>query len=269
MKHLRQLSAAILAAACSMSAWAWGQKGHDTVAYIAECHLTPATADSVSALLDGRSPVYWANWLDNASHTPDYAYTKTWHYKNINEDVKYEDAPLNEQGDVVTAAREQIALLTDPVSTRSQKVLALKILVHLIGDMHQPMHMGRLTDLGGNKRPVRYFDRQSNLHSIWDTALLNSAHAWSYTEWQQQIDRLNTEDAAIEAAGNIDDWARQTHKIATRVYNYFPENAKVSYNEIAAWTPVIEQQLLRGGLRLARILNAVFDPASQDDTKAF
>ena len=268
MKHIRTIFAAALAI-CTFSAWGWGQKGHDTVAYIAECHLTPAAADSVSALLDGHSPVYWANWLDNASHTPDYAYTKTWHYKNINEDVKYEDAPLNEKGDVVTAVREQISLLTDPKSTRDQKTLALKILIHTVGDMHQPMHMGRLTDLGGNKRTVRYFDRNTNLHSIWDTALLNSAHAWSYTEWQQQIDRLNAEAEAAEAAGNVDDWAKQTHAIATRVYNYFPENAKVSYNEIAAWTPVIEQQLLRGGLRLARVLNAIFDPASQEDTKAF
>ena len=53
--------------------------GHDTVAYIAEKHLSEAAADSVASLLDGKSPVYWANWLDNASHTPDYAYTKTWH----------------------------------------------------------------------------------------------------------------------------------------------------------------------------------------------
>ena len=79
---------------CAFASFAWSQKGHDTVAYIAECHLSQAAADSVAAILEGKSPVYWANWLDNASHTPDYAYTKTWHYKNINEGVDYADAQI-------------------------------------------------------------------------------------------------------------------------------------------------------------------------------
>lgn len=268
MKTLK-LAALAIFGACAILASAWSQKGHDTVAYIAECHLTPAAADSVASLLDGRSPVYWANWLDNASHTPTYAYTKTWHYKNIDEGVAYDDAPLNPQGDVVTAIREQVALLSDTLSTRDQKVLALKILIHLVGDMHQPMHMGHLSDLGGNRTKVRFFERDTNLHSIWDGSLMNSGHAWSYTEWQQQLDRLGAEAEAAETAGNVDDWARQTFDIATRVYDYFPVGTKVSYNQIAAWTPVIELQLLRGGLRLARILNAVCDPASTDDPAKF
>ena len=117
----------------------------------AEKHLSAAAADSVATILDGKSPVYWANWLDNASHTPDYAYTKTWHYKNIDAGVKYQDAPLNPKGDVVTAIREQIAILRSPKSTKEQKALALKILIHTTGDMHQPMHMGHLSDLGGNE----------------------------------------------------------------------------------------------------------------------
>ncbi len=259
----------VLSVLTALQAAAWSQKGHDTVAYIAECHFTPATADSVAYILDGKSPVYWANWLDNASHTPPYAYTKTWHYKNIDEGVAYEDAPLNPKGDVVTAIREQIAILADSVSTKGQKELAMKILIHCVGDMHQPMHMGHLSDQGGNRTKVRYFDRDTNLHSIWDGSLMNSGHAWTYTEWQHQLDRLPAGQEAAETAGNVDDWARQTYDIATRVYDYFPQGAKVSYNEIAAWTPTIEQQLLRGGLRLARILNAIFDPESADDPAGF
>ena len=253
----------------ALTASAWSQKGHDTVAYIAECHLTPQAADSVYSILDGKSPVYWANWLDNASHTPDYAYTKTWHYKNIDADQKYDDVPAFATGDVVTATREQIAILTSPKSTKAQKALALKILIHIVGDMHQPMHMGRATDRGGNKHQLQYFGRGTNLHSIWDSSLVNSAHDWTYTEWQRQIDRLNEAQAKAEAAGNIDDWARQTHAITERVYTYFPIGSKVSYNAVSAWTPVIEQQLLRGGLRLARILNAIYSPSAEDDTSKF
>lgn len=259
----------ILLLTATLNAAAWSHKGHDTVAYIAECHFTPATADSVAALLDGRSPVYWANWLDNASYTPTYGYTKTWHYKNIDEDVKYSDAPINPKGDVVTASREQIAILADPKSTKDQKSLALKILVHLLGDMHQPMHLGHLTDRGGNSVKVKFFDNNTNLHSIWDGALMNAAHAWSYTEWQQQLDRLSAAQEQEIVAGNIDDWAAQTHAIATRVYDYFPAGSKASYNQIAAWTGTIENQLLRGGLRLAYVLNAIFDPDSKKNVAEF
>lgn len=266
---MKKILALSILATSALSAFAWSQKGHDSVAYIAEQHFTQATADSVANLLDGRSPVYWANWLDNASHTPEYAYTKTWHYKNINEGVEYENAELNPKGDVVTATREMIATLSDSTATRAQKVLALKIIVHLIGDMHQPMHMGRATDLGGNKRKVRFFDRDANLHSIWDGSIMNSGHSWSYTEWQQQLDRLSPEAQAETAAGNIDDWAKETYLIADRVYDYFPEGTKVSYNQIAAWTPVIEQQIMRGGLRLARVLNAIFDPESSENPANF
>ncbi|MCH5221497.1 MAG: S1/P1 nuclease [Muribaculaceae bacterium] len=266
---MKKLALLLLAGATALTTFAWGQKGHDVVAYIAECHLTQAAADSVAAIFNGRSAVYWSNWLDNASHTPEYAYTKSWHYKNINEDVAYADAPLNPEGDVVRAIREQIALLSDVKSTKGQKELALKILIHCVGDMHQPMHMGRLSDRGGNNHKLKYFDHDSNLHSIWDGSLLNSGHAWSYTEWQNQIDRLGEIDEAMEAMGNVDDWAQQTHTIAIRVYNYFPQGMKVSYDQIAAWTPVIEQQLLRGGLRLARILNAIFDPESKDNPADF
>ena len=252
---------AMLACAAATSALAWSQKGHDTVAYIAENHFTPATADSVASLLDGMSPVYWANWLDNASHTPEYEYTKTWHYKNIDEGIPYEDAPLNEKGDVVRAVRNQIIILSDASAPRADKVLALKILIHCVGDMHQPMHMGRLSDLGGNRTKVRFFNRDANLHSIWDGSIMNSGHAWTYTEWQKQLDRLKPAQEAAEIKGNIDDWAKQTHEIAKRVYELTPAGSNLSYDEVALWTPVIEQQVLRGGLRLAHILNTIFDPS--------
>ncbi|MDE6782391.1 MAG: S1/P1 Nuclease, partial [Paramuribaculum sp.] len=88
---MKRFSFSLITLAVALSSWAWSQKGHDVTAYIAEKHLTPATAAAVDSILDGMSMVYWANWLDNASHTPEYAYTKTWHYKNVNEGVRYEE----------------------------------------------------------------------------------------------------------------------------------------------------------------------------------
>ena len=126
----------------SLVAFGWGQKGHDTVAFIAENHLTDATKAALDSLLDGKSPVYWANWLDNASHTPEYAYTKTWHYKNVDADRTYDDMPPNPAGDAILAIKSQIETLKNPATNKAEAALALKILIHVVGDMHQPMHMG-------------------------------------------------------------------------------------------------------------------------------
>lgn len=245
----------------SITAFGWGQKGHDTVTFIAEQHMTPATKAAVDSILDGKSIVYWANWLDNASHTPEYAYSKTWHYKNVDADRTYDDMPANPAGDAVTAIKSQLEILGNPATSKADAQLAMKILVHVVGDLHQPMHMGHATDLGGNRTKVKYFNRDTNLHSIWDTNLVESAHKWSYTEWQQQIDRLNEAEEALVVQGSVDDWAREVIAITRDVYNFFQPGINVSYNQVAYWTPTIEQQLLRGGLRLAHLLNTLYDPA--------
>lgn len=241
-----------------LTASAWGQKGHDVTAFIAEQHLTTTARLKVAELLKGRSMVYWSNWLDNASHTPDYEYTKTWHYKNIDADQTYEDCTLNPKGDVVSALKTQIEVLADSTAKDEQKSLALKIVIHLMGDLHQPMHMGHLSDKGGNSVKLDYFGRENNLHSIWDTQLVESAHKWSYSEWQYNLDRITTETESRIMQGDIDEWAKQTYLLATNIYNYFKPGIRVSYDDVARWAPVIERQFLLGGVRLAAVLNEVF-----------
>ncbi|MDE5607325.1 MAG: S1/P1 nuclease [Muribaculaceae bacterium] len=242
------------------SVFAWGQKGHDVTAYIAEQHLTPATRAAVDSLLQGKSMVYWANWLDNASHTRPYAYTKTWHYKNIDAGERYEEAQANPAGDAVLAIKAQLETLQDPHKSFDDKQLAMKILVHVVGDIHQPMHMGHATDLGGNRVKVKFFGRDNNLHAVWDSNIVDSGHKWGFTEWQMMIDRATPEQEAAIISGSIDDWAKQSVAIAAQIYEETPEGTNLSYNEVARWTPVIEDQLLNGGLRLAHLLNTLFDP---------
>lgn len=245
----------------ALMAYGWGQKGHDTTAFIAENHLTPITRAVIDDLLDGKSIVYYANWLDNASHTPEYAYSKTWHYKNIDEDQTFETAPLLESGDVVRAIYEQCAILEDPEAAREDKQLALKIVVHLLGDIHQPMHLGHASDLGGNRHIVKYFGRDSNLHSVWDSSVPESGHKWTYTEWQQQIDRVPREtEIEILKEGTPEKWAKESYLISKDLYDKTPQDMNISYDYIAEWTPVVEDQFLKGGLRLADLLNSIFDP---------
>ena len=249
---------------CSLSAFGWGQKGHDVTVFIAENHLTPVAEAKITELLDGKSMVYWANWLDNASHTPEYAYTKTWHYKNIDDGVNYEEAPLHPDGDVVRAIYDQVSTLQNPYASKEEQQLALKILVHVMGDIHQPMHMGHASDLGGNRWIVNYFGRDSNLHSVWDSSVPESAHKWTYTEWNNQINRATPEEAVVILSnGTPEKWGQETFEICKEVYAKTPEGTKISYDYVSDWTPVVENQFLKGGLRLADILNSIYDPSYQ------
>ena len=257
MKHLRKTILFFFAFTALLS-WGWSQKGHDVTACIAEHHLTPEAKAAVDSLFEGKSMIYWANWLDNASHTPEYAYTKTWHYKNVNDGVRYEEMAPNPAGDAVTAIKSRIEILSDPKASFADKQLALKILVHVMGDLHQPMHLGHATDLGGNRVKVKFFGQDRNLHGIWDGNIVESGHKWSYNEWQEQLDRVSPEAEAAYVQGSIDDWAKQSVAIASEIYDAMPAGTNISYNEVARWTPIIENQLLAAGLRLAHVLNGIF-----------
>lgn len=252
----------------SIPVFGWGQKGHDTTAAIAERNLTQTARDAIDSLLNGRSIVYWANWLDNASHTPEYAYTKTWHYKNVDAGVEFDEAPLLDSGDIVRALDAMIGVLQKADSSQEDRQLALKIIVHLLGDIHQPMHLGHASDRGANQIEVKFFDRVTNLHSVWDSSLPEAAHKWSYTEWVDQLDRATPAMKDEILYGTPADWARETFDICSRVYDTTPAGTIISYDYIAKWTPIVETQFLKGGLRLADILNSIFDPAYSSRTRA-
>ncbi|MCM1004980.1 MAG: S1/P1 nuclease [Prevotella sp.] len=258
MKKIQTLVAAVCAVIFTLPAFGWGQKGHDTVVHIAERHLTPRTAAAIDSLLKGQSLVYWANWLDNASHTPEYDYSRTWHYKNIDADETYDKSFVNPKGDILRAIDEQSAKLG---KGDENEALALKMVIHLMGDLHQPMHMGRYKDRGGNNHNIKFFERDTNLHSVWDTNLVETGHKWSYSEWAEQIDRAPEDLQSLLIEGTVTDWGRETYEIAKEIYSTTPEGTVVSYDYIANWMPVIEQQFLKGGLRLAHILNSAYDPA--------
>lgn len=263
MKRILTFTAAV--AMIVPSLFAWGQKGHDVVAEIARRHLTPVTRATLDSLLQNRSIVYWSNWMDNASHTPKFDYSKTWHYKNVDADKTYDSMPEHSKGNVVTALVRQTGILVDPSQTVTERDVALKMVIHLVGDIHQPMHLGHETDLGGNKWKVKFFDTDTQLHGVWDSRLLEAGHKWSYSEWADQIDILPLEKESAWIAGSFDDWGRETYTIASMIYDATPQGSKISYDYIADWTPIVEMQLLKGGLRLAHLLNTIYDPDYNSD----
>lgn len=238
---------------------AWGQKGHDVVAYIAEKHLSKRTLKRVTEVLDGNSLVYVANWMDNASHTDEYAYTKTWHYVNVNPDEgSYNNSTKSTSGDVVTAINGIVDRIKSGTLTAEQERAELMMLIHLVGDMHCPMHAGMKSDRGGNGTKVKYFGKQRNLHSVWDSEIVESAHRWSYSEWQQQVDRASRKEQKAIAQGCPNDWIEETVLLARDIYATSSTGENLSYDYVAHYAPVVEQQLLKGGIRLAKILEELY-----------
>ena len=121
------------------------------------------------------------------------------------------------------------------------------------------MHAGHLSDLGGNKVIVKYFNNKIKLHTLWDTNLIEDCHRWSYTEWQQQLDKhCPAERKAEIAQGTPADWLEESHALATNIYTASPNGAKLWYYYINYYTPRIEERILAGGLRLAMLLNEIY-----------
>ena len=256
---MRRVVLAILIALVPAIAFAWGPKGHDTVAYIAEKHLSKKTLKKVTEVLDGHSLVYVANWMDNASHTDEYAYTKTWHYVNVDaNEESYAASAKETKGDVVTAINDIITALKSGELTPEEEQANLMRLIHLVGDMHCPMHAGRKSDRGGNGTQVRYFGSQKKLHSVWDSEVVESAHRWSYTEWQCQVDRATPKEVKAMAQGTPNDWIEETVVLARDIYDNSPSGVNLSYDYVAKYAPIIEQQFLKGGIRLAKLLEEIY-----------
>lgn len=256
---MRRLVLFFLAITTAYSASAWGPKGHDIVAYIAEQHLSKCAKRNIEQILGGHSMVYVSNWLDNASHTPQYAHTKTWHYCNVDPDEEsYFNSEKCSTGDVVVAIDNIISRLHQGGLSLEEERVELMMLIHLIGDMHCPMHAGRKQDRGGNGTMVKFFGKKSNLHSVWDSDLLESTHRWSYTEWQKQIDRVSRKEQKRITQGSTVDWIEESVQLAHDVYENTPAGINISYDYINHYAPAIEQQLLKGGLRLAAILNRLY-----------
>ena len=203
--------------------------------------------------------VYVANWMDNASHGDEYAYTKTWHYVNVDPlEVDYASSAKEAKGDVVSAVNTIVERLKSGELSEVGERAELMMLIHLIGDMHCPMHAGYKSDRGGNGTQVKYFGKSKNLHSVWDSEIVESAHRWSYSEWQDNIDRANRKEQKRLSQGTPNEWIEETVVLARDVYEYSTTGENLSYDYVAHYAPVIEQQLLKGGLRLAKILDEIY-----------
>ena len=266
MKKIILMISVMVAAFASQTAFAWGPKGHDVVAAIAEQNLTKKAKKALDEILDGKSIVYYSSWMDNIQNSPNwkggYDKTKTWHYANVDQGHTYQSMPKNEKGDVVTALTKLVWELTENEANLNDSLKAdyVKMIIHMVGDLHCPMHAGRLSDRGGNSVRVKWFGQNSSLHSIWDSKMIDSARKWSYTEWVNHLDRKDAKFKKSIVQGTYEDWFNETVKNAAEIYDYVERNAEqnFSYQFVYDFSPMLEESLILGGYRLAYVLNTIF-----------
>jgi len=244
----------------AVPAWGWGNTGHRVIAQIAENHLRPEAAQAVRELLGSDSLAAVSSWADEARSTEQWQYTAPWHYVNFKpNEHDYNAIEKNPDGDVVTGTRWSEKILADPSSSREDKIIALKFLVHFIGDLHQPMHTGRLSDRGGNEITVHWMGRTTNLHSLWDSGLIDLENI-SFTEWVRFLDHPTDNQIAEWQSGDVVDWVNETREIVDGCYD-FDEGASLGYPYFNRHLPTVRDRLLRAGIRLAGVLNAIYKSA--------
>ena len=250
------------------AAFAWGPMGHDVVAAIAEQHLTKKAKKNISKILDGKSIIYYSSWMDSIQNSPywdnGYNKTKTWHYANVDKGLTYQTMTKNPDGDVITGLEFLTKELMENFDnlTDSTKADYVKMIVHMVGDLHCPMHAGRLSDRGGNGMKVRWFGQNTSLHSLWDSKIVESARKWNYSEWVEQLDRTDKKFKKSVMCGTYEEWFVDTVEGAASIYEYVEnmgvENPNLSYKYVYEFTPLLEDRLLVGGYRLAYVLNMIF-----------
>jgi S1/P1 Nuclease len=244
------------------NAFAWGQEGHRVVATIAEKHMTANARAKVQEILGVDGPMAAvANWADEIR--PSRPQTAPWHYIDIPLNATDIDPARDcRNGDCVTAAITRfLAVLRDASSTSAAKNEALKFIIHFVGDLHQPLHCEDNNDRGGNGLQVTFFGRNANLHSVWDTLLIE--HIDANTDNYATMPGAKIEDSDISAwqQGTVEGWALESHAVARQVaYEALPpgQKADLGMDYLKAVAPAVDLQLARAGMRLAYILNQVF-----------
>lgn len=269
-RRLAWLPGLFLSIAVAMPAHAWGPLGHRLVARLAEEGLSPATRAEVARLLQGEQEPTLAgiaNWADNLRGSDPALGRRSapWHYVNIAEaGCRYErDAHCPDGACVNEALEAQARILADRTRSDAERLQALKFVVHLAGDAHQPLHAGYRHDRGGNNYQVNYRGKGSNLHSLWDSGLL----ATRRLDEEAWLQRLRTLPApAVEPVGRPPrpgfplPWVEQSCRtgLAPGVY---PQGHVVDDAYVDAHLPTQEAQLRLGAARLAEVLEATLgDP---------
>jgi len=237
-------------------AHAFGATGHRITAQIAIWELDPEVAREVRRLLEGGSLVEASTWADEMRGDETYRYLSPWHYVNLDPEVGvFEGCP--EVGCIVDALKEAVETLGDRSRSDEDRRLALRLIAHFVGDIHQPMHVSHSADRGGNRIEVDFFGQDWNLHSVWDSGIISKRRG----SWRRLARALHKTPREIDAAWtdqSVLSWVKESYKLSVDVvYPSVAPGDRLGRMYVEAYRPIVDVQLHKAGLRLGALLNAV------------
>ena len=235
----------------------WGQIGHRATGWIAQDLLSAQARQAVDRVLEGNSLAEVSTWMDEVRSDPSFDYMGPWHYVTLPPGQTYQTVEKAEGGDVLWALDKVVSELKAGGLSPEQEAINLKVLVHLIGDVHQPLHVGNGTDRGGNDVQVEWFGNRSNLHRVWDSEMINSKQL-SFTELADFIDD-GLDETIIEEWQSTHwyDWAMESQSLLDQVYD-LPENGRLSYEYMFKNFDAVQLRLLQAGVRMAGVINDIY-----------
>jgi hypothetical protein len=245
-------------------AWSWGNKGHRLVAKVAELHLTDKARSGVQVLLgDDEDMATASTWADEQKRK--IKGSAAWHYVDVPiDEEKYKADFCPNNNCVVAKIGEFRDILKDKTQPREQRQMALRFLIHLVGDVHQPLHVGDNNDRGGNDTQVRFFNKGSNLHKVWDTDVIEWV-GQSEDQWMQTLAELDTEDNRKKyMKDGVEDWATESLQAAKIAYQMpgcnrlIKSGDKLRDEYLNTNLPTVRLRLYQAGIRLALVLNEAF-----------
>lgn len=251
---------------------AWGPNGHRIVGEIGERYLSEAARRGVEEILGAESLAEASTWPDEIRSDPAWERAAAWHFISIDDEETLATTERSPAGDVLEALKRFEAVLRDPEAAKRAKVEALRFYVHFVGDVHQPLHVGRRGDRGGNAIRVRWFGEPRNLHSVWDSGLIE-AEELSFTEYVRFLlgDAAQTEIAAWQDEPH-EEWVRESFCLRDAVYDLgrearsgsteAGEEPDLGYAYAFTQGPLVDRRLLQAGIRLAGRLNDLFEGAA-------
>ncbi|WP_298756964.1 S1/P1 nuclease [uncultured Psychroserpens sp.] len=234
----------------------WGKTGHRVVGTIADDYLKGRTKRKLKKLLNHKSLALISTFADEIKADERYKKFYTWHFLNMPLDGTYETSKKNPEGDLVTGIAYCKKIITDKTSSDDDKAFYLKMLIHLVGDLHQPMHLGLLEDRGGNDFNVQWQYKDSNLHRVWDTQMIES-YGMSFSELADNADHLSKAEIKRIRKGTVLDWIVETHQLTKEIYASAKKGDNLRNSYSYKYLNVARQQMQKAGIRLAELLNTI------------
>ena len=240
----------------------WGVLGHRITGGIAESYLTPTAKNEIQKILGNETIALASNWGDFIKSDSTYDYLYNWHFINLDSGLtrKQIQAYLDKDTatDVYTKTKFLVKELKNKQLSLDRKRMYLKLLIHFVGDIHQPLHVARKVDLGANRVRVQWFSNATNLHAVWDESLVNFQQL-SYSEYTRAINFTTRNQRLAWQKQPLSEWIIESYQITEKLYSEIKEpNQRLGYDYNFAHIQTVNERLLKAGVRLAGLLNEIF-----------